>query len=119
MDETQSLAVMFQREFGWGFQNSEGSVRAGFKCEYCGKPQLESVDAYFSWEIDHINLNGGEELENIALACRMCNHVKHFHVPKGATRSERIADTLRHIEGQLQLKRDELAQLKELLGVAK
>ena len=51
--------------------------RAGYKCEYCDKDLLASVDDYaFSWQCDHIipRAAGGEEtFENLALSCVACN----------------------------------------------
>ena len=51
--------------------------RAGYKCEYCDKDMLASVDDYaFSWQCDHIipRAAGGEDtLENFSLCCAICN----------------------------------------------
>ena len=55
----------------------EVGERAGYKCEYCDKDMLASVDDYaFSWQHDHIipQAAGGEDtLENLALSCSVCN----------------------------------------------
>jgi hypothetical protein len=47
--------------------------RADFKCEYCGRDLLESVDSYKLWEHDHISPGGADEPDNLALACLICN----------------------------------------------
>lgn len=51
-------------------------IRAGFKCEYCDKDLLASVDNYKEWQKDHIipKSKGGEDInENIAISCKTCN----------------------------------------------
>jgi hypothetical protein len=50
--------------------------RANHRCEYCRAPENISN---FLFEIDHIapsSGGGGNELENLALACRSCNAYK-------------------------------------------
>lgn len=47
--------------------------RADFKCEYCGRDLLESVDSYKLREHDHISAGGPDEPGNLALACLVCN----------------------------------------------
>ncbi|MDV3351854.1 HNH endonuclease signature motif containing protein [Leptothoe sp. LEGE 181152] len=47
--------------------------RAKYLCEYCHSPEYLSPDRF---EIDHIqprSLDGSDQLENFALACRRCN----------------------------------------------
>ena len=48
--------------------------RAGNCCEYCGLPQ--SAELFFTFHIEHIvarQHGGGDEAENLALACYHCN----------------------------------------------
>ena len=54
---------------------AEGGERAGYKCEYCDKDMLASVDHYLSWQLDPIipeSAGGDHTLENVALSCREC-----------------------------------------------
>ena len=51
-------------------------LRAEFKCEYCGKNLLASVDNYKEWQVDHIvplSKGGTDDFDNLALSCRTCN----------------------------------------------
>ncbi|MEH6458220.1 MAG: HNH endonuclease signature motif containing protein [Cocleimonas sp.] len=60
----------------WGEDDVKVGIRAGFKCEYCDKDLLASVDNYKEWQKDHIipTSKGGEDInENIALSCKTCN----------------------------------------------
>lgn len=70
------------------------AVRARFCCEYCGKSFLDSVDAYDSWQIDHIVPNGDNSEANLALACKTCNfakrHSKKEQLEKCKSRNEKI-----------------------------
>ncbi len=55
--------------------------RAGNRCEYCGRPQSESLLA--SLHIEHIlprKHHGGDDAENLALACIDCNLHKGTNV---------------------------------------
>ena len=55
--------------------------RAGNRCEYCGRPQSESLLA--SLHIEHIlprKHPGGDDAENLALACIDCNLHKGTNV---------------------------------------
>lgn len=50
--------------------------RAGHRCEYC---RIHQNDFYFQFEIDHIvslKHEGETNLENLALACGICNRNK-------------------------------------------
>ena len=50
--------------------------RAAYRCQYC---RLHQDDAFLTFEIDHVvslKHGGGNELENLALACPHCNNNK-------------------------------------------
>lgn len=44
--------------------------RAAFQCEYCQTGQRVTGQAM---HVEHINPDGGDDLENLALACATCN----------------------------------------------
>lgn len=51
-------------------------VRDNGHCQYCGQDLLISRAAFGGAQVDHVNAvaNGGQdELENLRLACSMCN----------------------------------------------
>ncbi|MGA2253967.1 MAG: HNH endonuclease signature motif containing protein [Thermoguttaceae bacterium] len=48
--------------------------RAGHRCEYCRLPQAAAP--YFTFHVEHVRAkqhHGGDEAENLALACPYCN----------------------------------------------
>jgi HNH endonuclease len=56
------------------------AVRAHHTCEYCCAPEILSNMAF---EVDHIipiSRNGADELDNLALSCRICNLRKSDHI---------------------------------------
>jgi HNH endonuclease len=56
------------------------ATRAAHLCEYCTAPEILSNMAF---EVDHIrpiSRGGTEELDNLALACRVCNLRKYDHI---------------------------------------
>ncbi len=53
-------------------------IRAGYRCEYCRHPVAFSSDPF---EVEHIipvEQGGTTTLDNLALSCRGCNHLKHI-----------------------------------------
>ncbi|MDP7159105.1 MAG: HNH endonuclease signature motif containing protein [Candidatus Pacebacteria bacterium] len=93
----------------WDQFNAEIGISANFKCEYCGKDLLASVENYREWQKDHIIplSKGGsgkkDNKDNIALACRTCNvNVKSQWNPedivgKNATRKEKIEAVRKYV----------------------
>lgn len=61
----------------WSKESAFLGERAGFKCEYCGRDLLSSVNDYKDWQEDHIvpKSKGGnnDDLNNLAVSCRTCN----------------------------------------------
>jgi 5-methylcytosine-specific restriction endonuclease McrA len=109
-----------QEQCGFGSWNADRGVEVDFKCEYCGTDLLSSVDAYYSWQIDHIipQSREGEHLyENIAICCTTCNFMKRAYLPEGDTRAERIADAKRFIMESRQQKLAELNHIREVVGL--
>ena len=112
------LAEKIITALNWVPVNSQVAVASGFRCEYCGLDMLQSLEAYFSWQIDQIQPAGGYTPENCALACRTCNHLKHSRRPNGATREEKIADAWDDIQRKRVERQAELDQLRQLIGYA-
>ena len=51
-------------------------ARDGGKCQYCGMNLLQDFHHYHMAQVDHIkhrSIGGGDELENLVLACMSCN----------------------------------------------
>jgi hypothetical protein len=54
----------------------EVATRAGYRCEYCKRPE---VDSFIRYQADHIisrKHNGRTELDNLAHTCPVCNNAK-------------------------------------------
>src|SRR4051812_9099051 len=52
------------------------AARAGHRCEYCRAPEEERSTEF---EVEHVvtrALGGGDDLDNLALACGSCNRHK-------------------------------------------
>ncbi|UYM16297.1 HNH endonuclease [Endozoicomonas euniceicola] len=63
----------------WGKIEAELAVDFDFKCAYCDKDLLASVDNYKEWQREHIvpsSEGGAEHMSNFALSCRTCNFIK-------------------------------------------
>jgi hypothetical protein len=54
----------------------EVAARAGYRCEYCRRPE---IDSFIRYQADHIisrKHNGRTELDNLAHTCPVCNNAK-------------------------------------------
>lgn len=68
----------------WSEEQAQLAVEFNFKCAYCDKNLISSVDNHREWQTDHIvpsYENGEDKLENYALSCRTCNTIKHIWNP--------------------------------------
>jgi 5-methylcytosine-specific restriction endonuclease McrA len=67
------------KPLGWSLDAVQLGVRANFCCEYCGADLLATIESYDSWQRDHIVATareGLDHLDNLALACKLCNFLK-------------------------------------------
>jgi hypothetical protein len=66
------------------------ATRAGFVCEYC---LIAGEDSYFRHQVEHIvsRKHGGlSELENLALACVVCNRHKGSDIASLIPQTDRL-----------------------------
>ncbi len=86
----------------WGDVGIDCGIRARFRCEYCDRDLLASLDDYKAWAQDHIvprKHGGSDNIDNMAVACHPCNwSYKRDWDPREsagarATRNELIAAT--------------------------
>lgn len=60
----------------WGQPGIDCAIRANFRCEYCGRDLLASLDDYKAWAQDHVvpqKRCGASGDGNMAVACHPCN----------------------------------------------
>lgn len=70
----------------WSEEQAQLAVEFDFKCAYCDKDLISTVDNHREWQTDHIvpsYADGEDKLENYALSCRTCNTIKHIWNPLG------------------------------------
>ena len=68
----------------WSIEKAELAVEFEFKCAYCDKDLVSSVDNHRELQTDHIipSSKGGEDHpDNYALSCRTCNTIKNVWNP--------------------------------------
>ena len=109
----------------WGPMGIECGIRAGFRCEYCGRDLLASLNEYKSWAQDHIvpqKYGGAHTFENMAVSCHPCNSAyKKDWDPRtvagrDASRAELIEVTRRFIEEKRRAEEAVLDQVREIVG---
>ncbi len=99
---------------GWSQEQAELGIRAGFRCEYCDRYLLRTIEDYDAWQIDHIvpqSRGGSDGLDNKALVCKMCNFMKRDEVVEGTTREDRIRAARTIIHDKRKRKYSELLQV--------
>ncbi len=100
-------------------------IRAGFKCEYCGRDLLASVDDYDSWQADHIYPQSKQKVDrevNMAIACKTCNFMKRAEVfGKLPNSEEERTQMVKYVKQQIATKRAEkqmaVAEIRQLTQV--
>jgi hypothetical protein len=80
---TRDDVVKILRPWGWSTPAVDIAIRADFRCEYCSRDLIDSVNDYDSFQVDHIlpRVDGREELWNLALSCKTCNFLKRHSIP--------------------------------------
>ena len=112
-----SVARILKDLHNWYPSTADVAVRAGFRCEYCGRDFLASVDDYESFQIDHVvpkskcPRDSVNELDNLALACKPCNFFKRAVMPEGSSREDKVRWAARYIQGR------RLERLKEVVAI--
>ena len=111
----------------WGDVGIECGIRSGFRCEYCDRDMLLSLDNYKAWAQDHVvprKFGGGDELENMAVACQPCNSAyKKDWDPRtvageDASREELVAAARAMIAAKREAEQRVLEQVRELVRSA-
>ena len=118
IQKAQAIVNAFLRTGKWGSVELFLGFRADFKCEYCDLDLLSTVDAYKLWEKDHIERGAGDDLENLALACFVCNSKlkNRWTLPEGsAERGTRIKVVRDYLLRERERVKSEIASYRQLL----
>jgi len=107
---------------------SEEAVRIGarsrFKCAYCDRDMLASVDDYKAWQEDHIvptSKGGADTEDNKVLSCRTCNvNIKGRWDPRdvcgaNSSREERIKVVREYVEEKRTEQLREVSQVRDIV----
>jgi len=76
MNNEKSIVEALVKSGKWSESAARRGYKSGFKCAYCDKDLLASVDDYKEWQVDHIvplSANGPDEERNKVVSCRTCN----------------------------------------------
>lgn len=117
MKEQEIVSVLVEK-FGWSETSARLGIQARFRCEYCGRDLLASVDDYDAWQVDHIlpqSKGGPDDFENLAVSCKTCNFMKRNVVPEGLDRHARIRSAAVQIEVLRTRKLGEVAAIRHVV----
>ncbi len=118
MDENAVIRKLIS--MGWSEGSAKLGIRAGFRCEYCGRDLLADVESYKSWQNDHIiplSRGGKNEFENMAVACRTCNFNLKGRWDRRKDLNPRLSrdENVRQARASIEQKRSEvLAEIEEI-----
>lgn len=76
MNDKETIVKALVDTGKWSESAARRGFRADFRCAYCDRDLLASVNDYKSWQEDHIiplSVDGKDEEENIVISCRTCN----------------------------------------------
>ena len=108
MAEDEAIARLMS-EYRWSREQIEWGIRAGFRCEYCGRDLLASVDDYDACQADHVypQSKGGSNADlNRAISCKTCNFMKRDWVAHAEPQTEEErAEAIRAVRAVIAQKR--------------
>ena len=90
-------------------------VRDNYRCIYCGRDMLSSLNDWLSLEIDHLkpsSKKGKDEDDNLVTCCNVCNKLKSNFDPGDLPEDQQIEITRKHV-----LKKRMAEQLRWLKAV--
>jgi CRISPR/Cas system Type II protein with McrA/HNH and RuvC-like nuclease domain len=98
-------------------------VAQNFRCVYCDRDLLASIDDYDVWQFDHIvpvSQEGENKIENLAVACKLCNFAKRDFDPRLVAGDHASVEELRaiakaHVTERRAEKRKRLDAVKDIL----
>ncbi len=107
---------------GWSRPTLAVWRRAKWKCEYCDCDLLASDGEYFyGSHVDHIVPGGGDDIENLALACKTCNFIKRAkrfaHPAEPFDRAAILGRAREFIQARREENRSRLKRVKDLIGI--
>jgi hypothetical protein len=82
MNDEQTVAELLK--CGFSELQARAGIRCGFKCEYCDRFLLASIEDYDNWQWDHLepsSKGGKDDDANGAIACKLCNYMKRAFRP--------------------------------------
>lgn len=112
------LKKTLRKNFNYSPEQVDLGIEARFRCEYCGRDLLASVNDYDAWQTDHIvptSKGGDPGTKNWALSCKTCNFIKGNWLPEDEDFGERTR------EEQIRMARDYIQErrVKKQLDIAK
>jgi hypothetical protein len=107
---------------GWYPSTLDLAIKTGFRCAYCGLDFMSSIDAYYSFEVEHIVplcKRGSEDLENKAAVCSTCNFLKRGWDPRSeagdsAGREQLLETAKRYVLSRRREKEEKLSRERAL-----
>jgi len=102
---------------------ARAAIRCNFKCEYCDRFLLASIEDYDTWQWDHLEpaaKGGSDDEANGVIACKLCNFIKRDFVPSRSLaelgRAAYIAEIRLFLKGERQKKLERLNAVRKIAG---
>jgi CRISPR/Cas system Type II protein with McrA/HNH and RuvC-like nuclease domain len=124
MDDASSHAMKFElMKLSWSAEAIDLGITQKFKCYYCDRDLLASIEDYDVWQFDHIvpiSKGGSDSTTNKVVACKLCNFSKRNWDPqlvagKDASMEELQRLALAHVMTEHNKKRERLNKVKQVL----
>ncbi len=110
-------------KLGWSEEAVDLGKRQDFRCHYCHRDFLASIEDYDMWQTDHLiprSKQGLDAIENKLFACKLCNFVKRNFDPRSkasenATFEELAKIASEHVTKGRGEKQARLEKIKDVL----
>ena len=121
----QALTAELGR-YRWSNEAVALGIKHDFRCVYCGRDFLLSIDDFDTWQFDHVvpaSKNGPDAIENKVIACKLCNFTKRNFDPStlagpNATLSELTQLAKDHVQSRRAENSQKLNEIKGILREA-
>ena len=124
MTEDEMIVALTKCISKFGLATAKAAIRCNFKCEYCDRFLLGSIEDYDTWQWDHLEpvTKGGSpgDETNGAIACKHCNFMKGDFVPSQSLaefgRERYIAEIRAFLNTERQKKLEKLNAVRKIAG---
>lgn len=111
------------KPLGWSEEAVVLGLKQEFRCKYCKRDLLATIEDYDVWQFDHVvpvSKQGADMMENKVVACKLCNFAKRSFDPRSNVDEHATAEQLlnaaeNYVMQVREQKKERLQKVKDIL----